>query len=350
MNRRHNRVMVGIALFLGAASVQAASLRIGTPEVEPTRVTFPILLGGDIGTGISTCDFRFQYDAAAFQFVDVVPGGAVNEARKQVQGYSPAPGRCNVVMVGMDTDTGCQAGELAHIILERIDTDHAAANYRFSIAKPTLVRPDNAELKPSGSTRQVAFGSTDTAAAAAEEADEITVDTGSSADKQYPDAGETALGQRSTPGIQAQFLGMNDALAPERRVKIDGREPVRQADNAPASPHAQAPNSPHGAGEAKPSTSAGERPTKETINTHNEIFSHSAPAIPITTAAENPELAPKRDLQGPRSPHSEALHPPNDAQRADNFPAEARPLRPWIVLGALFTVLIAIFAIRKKNS
>ncbi len=132
--------------------VSAGRLDMGSPTVEDRRVTFPVLLNGDIGAGVAALDFRFQYDPAVFRPVSASAGPEALEANKRIYWNVRRPGECSVVMMGMNQSL-CRPGMVASIEFERVNTE-LSGDYGFSILQPTLSSVDGESIVAQGG-RQV---------------------------------------------------------------------------------------------------------------------------------------------------------------------------------------------------
>ncbi len=156
MNRRAIIGMM-IPMLMNAAPISAGTLQIGAPTVEDRRVTFPIMLEGDVAGGVSALDFRFNYDAVMFEPVSVMAGPVALEADKRVEWNVRTPGECIVVMMGMNQSL-CQSGELAHVVLQRV-SESGQGECRFAITRPTLSSYEGKVIAARGSSETMAFSS-----------------------------------------------------------------------------------------------------------------------------------------------------------------------------------------------
>jgi hypothetical protein len=133
--------MIRIWAFAAALSVSVAAhgtgtLQISSPKVEGTQVTIPVMLGGDVGTGISALDFRLTYNPEVLRPVSASAGSAAASADKRVMANISAPGEYIVVMMGMNQTT-CTSGEVATVVMERV-ADSADSNWDLGIKRQTL--------------------------------------------------------------------------------------------------------------------------------------------------------------------------------------------------------------------
>jgi len=114
-----NRMMVVVAAMLVTEAVGAVTtLGIGDLKVEANQVEIPIVLGGDVGGGVSAMDFHLNYNPEVLQPVSASAGGMAALADKRVMANVGAPGEYVVVMMGMN-QAACSAGELAKVVMQR---------------------------------------------------------------------------------------------------------------------------------------------------------------------------------------------------------------------------------------
>jgi len=125
-----------VALSVSAAAHGTGTLQISSPKVEGTQVTIPVMLGGDVGTGISALDFRLTYNPEVLRPVSASAGSAAASADKRVMANISAPGEYIVVMMGMNQTT-CTSGEVATVVMERV-ADSADSNWDLGIKRQTL--------------------------------------------------------------------------------------------------------------------------------------------------------------------------------------------------------------------
>ncbi len=151
MNRTLIRLGV-IPVLLTTPLVSAGRVDVGSPTVEDRRVTFPVLLNGDIGAGVAALDFRFQYDPAVFKPVSASAGPEALEANKRIYWNVRRPGECSVVMMGMNQSL-CRQGLVASIEFERVNTQQSG-DFGFTILQPTLSSVDGESIAAQGG-RQV---------------------------------------------------------------------------------------------------------------------------------------------------------------------------------------------------
>lgn len=132
MNRIRYCVMM---LSACSAAVATGTLQIGDVTVENNQVVVPVVLGGDVGPGVSSLNFRLQYNPAALQPVLASVGDAAAGAEKQVLA-STKQGEYIVVMMGMNQKT-CSSGEVARIVLQQTGQAETS-DWALGIANPTL--------------------------------------------------------------------------------------------------------------------------------------------------------------------------------------------------------------------
>ena len=125
-----------VALSVSAAAHGTGTLQISSPKVEGTQVTIPVMLGGDVGTGISALDFRLTYNPEVLRPVSASAGSAAASADKRVMANISAPGEYIVVMMGMNQTT-CTSGEVATVVMERV-ADSADSKWDLGIKRQTL--------------------------------------------------------------------------------------------------------------------------------------------------------------------------------------------------------------------
>lgn len=155
MNRRVTLLAISACAIFPALATWAGDVSLGAPSVANNQVTFPVSIGGDMGTGVSALDFRFHYDPAVFRPVSVDAGSAAVDADKRIEWNVRTPGECVVVMMGMN-QTLCQAGEVAQVVLQRLG-EAAAGDYSFSIARPTLASAEGDVIDAKGTEGTYSF-------------------------------------------------------------------------------------------------------------------------------------------------------------------------------------------------
>jgi len=116
-------------------AVATGTLGIGDVIVENNQVIVPVVLGGDVGPGVSSLNFRLQYNPAVLQPIMASAGDAAAGAEKQVLA-SAKQGEYIVVMMGMNQKT-CSSGEVARIVLQQTGQTESSA-WALGIANPTL--------------------------------------------------------------------------------------------------------------------------------------------------------------------------------------------------------------------
>jgi len=204
-------VVLGTMCLAGPLAFGVGTLGIGELEVEGSQVVVPIVLGGDLGTGVSAMDFRLRYDPAELQPVSASPGPCAVRADKQVMANVRAPGEYVVVMMGQRST--CRAGEVVHVVMNRVGAAQDR-NWGLALHQQTLSSAEGAVID----SRAIPFdpGSTVPASDADEEdtpADEDRTDAGSGVAR-VPAQPDEAPGQNLSPGTAA--IGRASAAAPGR--------------------------------------------------------------------------------------------------------------------------------------
>lgn len=137
-----------VAMIVIPGVVQAqGTLRIGDPKIESNQVIIPVLLSGNLGTGVAAMDFRVNYDPNVLRPVSADVGSAASDAGKRVMANEPAAGEYVVVMMGMNQAT-FSSGEVARIVMER--TPGAEPNqWKLALSNPTLSGTDGSTIASS---------------------------------------------------------------------------------------------------------------------------------------------------------------------------------------------------------
>jgi hypothetical protein len=125
-----------LALTVSVGTYATGTLQISSPKVEGNQVTIPVMLGGNVGTGISALDFRLTYNPEVLRPVSAGAGSAAASADKRVMANISAPGEYIVVMMGMNQTT-CTTGEVAKIVMERV-TEAPGNEWNLGIKRQTL--------------------------------------------------------------------------------------------------------------------------------------------------------------------------------------------------------------------
>ena len=343
-----------IPVLTGAAPALGGVLEISTPIVEETRLTFPVILGGDVGDGVSALDFRFNYDPSMFRLLLVSEGPAVIEADKRIEWSVPIPGECIVVMMGMNR-TLCQPGELAQVVLQRV-AEPGAGEYEFAVNQPTFASSDGKVISAEGSRETVSFADEQDVPTDGIGAAEPATDTGaaqtSEDDGQRPETApetfsppeliDVARGPPAPPltAERPSGLGRDNAsraptvdrqaqggLDPQRLAAVDG---LRNGLPRPGPKEGAArPGEP----EEKP---LAKRAAEETLS------AASTDADGPTSTGLTREA--QRDRSGQTSGARGAADPTQPRPRD-----EARPATTWaIAVAALLVVLIGLLLARRK--
>jgi hypothetical protein len=142
MNR--STIVLVTIVFVNATGFATGTLQIGDLTVEGNRVVIPVVLGGDVGNGVSALDFRLRYNPDLLQPVSVSAGTLAAQADKQVMANAGAPGEYAVVMMGMNQTT-CGQGEVATVVMQRM-ADAPVSNWGLGIARQTLSALDGSVI------------------------------------------------------------------------------------------------------------------------------------------------------------------------------------------------------------
>ena len=141
-----NRMVVVVAAMLVTEAVGAVStLSIGDLKVEGNQVEIPIVLGGNVGGGVSAMDFHLNYNPEALQPVSASAGGMAALADKRVMANVGAPGEYVVVMMGMN-QAACAPGELAKVVMQRTGGS-SESNWGLGITGQTLSASNGAVME-----------------------------------------------------------------------------------------------------------------------------------------------------------------------------------------------------------
>lgn len=135
MNRSVRILAVAVMLQSGLAW-SAATLEIRGTKVESGRVILPVLLGGDVGPGVSAMDFRLTYNPNLLRPLVAEAGEAAVRADKRVMANLQTPGEYVVVMMGFNQSV-CQSGEMVRIVMEPA-ADSLAGDWQVGIIGQTL--------------------------------------------------------------------------------------------------------------------------------------------------------------------------------------------------------------------
>jgi hypothetical protein len=133
-------IVLGTMMLASMPGYSIGTLSIGEPTVEGNQVVIPVILGGEVGNGVASLDFRLKYNADLLQPVAAVAGTAAVRAEKRVMANSVSPGEYVVVMMEMNQTT-CGSGEVAKIVMQRT-ADAVDGEWGLGIARPTLSSAD----------------------------------------------------------------------------------------------------------------------------------------------------------------------------------------------------------------
>jgi len=204
-------VVLGTMLLAGPLAFGVGTLGIGDLEVEGNQVVVPIVLGGDVGAGVSAMDFRLRYDPAELQPVSASPGPSAVRADKQVMANVRAPGEYVVVMMGQRST--CRAGEVVHVVMNRVGAAQDR-NWGLALHQQTLSSAEGTVIEsraiPFDPGRQAPSSEADEEDT---EADEDRTDAGSGV-AGVPAQRDEAPGPKLSPGTGA--IGHGSATAPGR--------------------------------------------------------------------------------------------------------------------------------------
>ncbi len=184
-------VLVSTLSLIILTDASAGTLRIGNYTVEDTRVTVPVVLGGEVGDGVAALNFQLSYDPAVLKPMSARPGNAATTTDKQVMANMSVAGQYNVVMMGFNQNT-ITSGEVVRIVLGRVG-EPAAGRSTLRIARTTLSSLEGVAISSRGSSKTIAFG---------EGAEEEAPDDGDPAEQDAtgPDRDDTgASGDRPVP-------------------------------------------------------------------------------------------------------------------------------------------------------
>jgi len=133
----HCRTFLFIVVMCSAANAFAVgTLQLGEATVEDQQVVIPVILGGNVGSGVSAMDFRIHYDPAVLEPVSAEAGPAAMGADKNVMANVRSPGEYVVVMMGMNQTT-CRSGEVVNIVMQRIG-ESQDTGWNVELVQPTL--------------------------------------------------------------------------------------------------------------------------------------------------------------------------------------------------------------------
>ncbi|MDX9974106.1 MAG: cohesin domain-containing protein [FCB group bacterium] len=149
---RQTTVLTALVLLLLPFSANAGELAVGGVSFKGTTVNVPILLKGDVGTGVAAMDFTFTYDPAVFEPLGVTAGEAASAADKGVQYNLLEPGRCKVVMMGLNQSV-VPSGEVAMLRLRRLTESGGATE--LAINDPTFSDPNASAIPSKGTTETI---------------------------------------------------------------------------------------------------------------------------------------------------------------------------------------------------
>ena len=148
--------LLSAAFFhVGACIALAGTVQVGTPAINGSDVTVPVVLQGDVGAGVAAMDFRLNYDPAVLQPIGFIAGTAAVDARKTVQANVVAPGECVVVLFGMNQSV-IQTGEVVTVSMKKVG-EAASGQSQIAISQTTMASFQGQEIASQGSTGTVDF-------------------------------------------------------------------------------------------------------------------------------------------------------------------------------------------------
>ncbi|MBX7257562.1 MAG: hypothetical protein K1Y02_14475 [Candidatus Hydrogenedentes bacterium] len=136
----------------------AGTVQVGTPVINGSDVTVPVVLQGDVGAGVAAMDFRLSYDPSVLQAVGFVAGTAAADARKTVQANVVAPGECVVVLFGMNQSV-IQSGEVVTVAMKKVGEANAGQS-QITINQTTMASFQGQEIASEGSVGTIDFSTT----------------------------------------------------------------------------------------------------------------------------------------------------------------------------------------------
>ncbi|MCC6487378.1 MAG: hypothetical protein IT364_07745 [Candidatus Hydrogenedentes bacterium] len=151
MRKRCGILFLVMGLAFSPCLFAQGTLRLGKPAVSGGTVTVPVLLEGDVGSGVAALDFTLRYDPALLAPTGVRAGDAAATAGKGVQYNVTEPGRYVVMMFGLNQTT-IQNGKVADIALRSLAAGEGATT-DIAIASTTLASLAGDTIASKGSTR-----------------------------------------------------------------------------------------------------------------------------------------------------------------------------------------------------
>lgn len=201
-------VILAVCLVMPVAA--AGSLRVGSPAFDGDQVILPVLLDGDVESGVAAIDFRLNYDPEVLRPVSTRTGEAAANASKQVQANLANPGEYVVVMMGMNQNT-VAPGEVAHIVMEQVgEPQNGRSSVRIS--RTTFASAEGMEIPSQGSSGAIDFNQT-------ESGDENGASNG---DESESSSGSQASGSQSSGQTSQQQQGFSGAQ-PQSNVPSSAR-------------------------------------------------------------------------------------------------------------------------------
>lgn len=139
-----------LSLMLVPAGLCEGVLTVGTPKVEGTNVTVPVILEGQVDNGVAALDFTLHYDPKVLAPGGVRPGDVTVAADKGIQYNMVSPGQYVVMMFGLNQTT-VQNGKVADITMRRLDTANGGET-NIAIDNTTLASLEGKTIASRGSS------------------------------------------------------------------------------------------------------------------------------------------------------------------------------------------------------
>lgn len=363
MRRKPLKVVLFGVLFLAMGlAAHAGTLRIGAATVQGDRVTIPVVLDGDVGTGVSSVDFKFTYDPAVLEPVDTAAGAAATAAGKQVQTNTLEPGQYKVVMFGLNQTT-IASGEVAQITMRKIGN---SGTTDVSVVEPNFADPNAVAIPSSGSSETLRLD-------ANQEQDETTPDkqednsqnpqenTQDAAARNpsapsFPQLGDgsenqATTDQATTPGRQSTSPDAarggasspsksSDPTAMQRLARaLEATDQARGAVPTPTSPDTPAPT------DSSASETAGTLDETQGTpqQTHATLRNSTETDRAASSAAPNGAV---RDQVAALDPASVTRAEESLASAAKEPPSTSKAT--WYWMGAVIVVIAGLFLVRRK--
>lgn len=154
-----------VFVIIVPAAVCEGVLSLGSPTFKENAkkeviVTFPVILEGDVGSGVAALDFTFKYDPKVLAPQGASAGAASIQGGKDVAYSAVGSGEYVVIVFGLNQST-IQGGKVAEITLRKVGpADGTETN--VSIEGTTLASLAGQTIASKGSSAKVTLGSTPT--------------------------------------------------------------------------------------------------------------------------------------------------------------------------------------------